>query len=294
LLFYHIDDLISCPDESIYRNNYPFRECSSREKLIAKGVLYGTYNYNVANLISKGGYVKKIFLIAISFMILGSHLCYAGILDDVLQNIGLSPQEELDTETIIKGLKEALSVGTDDAVKKVSQVDGYLGNEAIKILMPEKIRNVADMLKKVGFQKEVDDFVISMNRAAEGAAPKATNYFIDAIKALTIDDAKKILNGEDTAATDYFRDKTYDQLFSEFKPSVSSSMGAAGVTRFYKDMMDEYLKLPFVKKVSFDLDDYVTTKSIDGLFLMVAEEEKKIRTDPAARVTDILKKVFAQ
>ena len=110
---------------------------------------------------------------------------------------------------------------------------------------------------------------------------------------MSFDDAKKILKGGDTAATDYFKEKNYDRLFEKFKPSVAGSMNEAGVTRLYRQMMDKYTSLPFVEEVPFDLDEYVTTKSIDGLFLTVAEEEKKIRKDPAARVTDILKEVFA-
>lgn len=220
---------------------------------------------------------------------------YAGFQDDMLKKIpSLSSKQELDDSTVISGLKEALSIGTDKAVKEVSRTDGYFGNNAIKILMPEKIQKVADVLRKVGYEKPVDDFILSMNRAAEKAAPKAADYFVDSIKGMSIEDAKKILNGGNTAATDFFKSKTYDKLFSDFKPSISSSMDEVGVTRSYKEMMGKYTSIPFMKAESLDVDNYVTTKALDGLFHMVAQQEKKIRTDPGARVTDLLKKVFGK
>jgi uncharacterized protein YpmB len=236
--------------------------------------------------------MKKTFFIILFVLVFAASLSEAGFLDNIMKNIGLSSQQGLDDKTVISGLKEALSVGTDKAVKEVSSIDGYLANQAIKILMPEKIQKVADVLAKVGYQKQVDDFILSMNRAAEKAAPQATSYFADAIKEMTFEDAKEILNGGDTAATDYFKSKTFDKLYNAFRPAVSSSMNDVGVTRSYKNMMDKYTSLPFVKEEALDLDHYVTNKSLDGLFYMIAREEEKIRTDPAARVTDLLKKVF--
>jgi RNA binding exosome subunit len=221
-------------------------------------------------------------------------LTHAGLLDDVMKNIGSSGKGEPDESTVVSGLKEALSIGTDKAVTNVSQVDGYFGNQVIKILMPEKIQKVADILGKVGYQKQVDDFVLSMNRAAEKAAPQATSIFVDAIKGMTIEDARKILNGGDTAATEFFKSKTHDKIYDVFKPIVSSSMDEVGVTRSYKEMMGKYESFPFMSKESVDLDHYVTNKAMDGLFYMVGQEEKKIRTDPAARVTDLLKTVFGK
>jgi enolase len=162
----------------------------------------------------------------------------------------------------------------------------------IKILMPDKIQNVADVLGKVGFQKQVDDFLLSMNRAAEKAAPQALNYFVDAIKLMTFEDAKTILYGGDTSTTEFFKEKTYDKIYEEFKPIISSTMNEVGVTRSYKEMIGKYESIPFMKAGALDLDHYVSNKALEGLFYMVGQEEKKIRTDPAARVTDILKKVF--
>lgn len=193
---------------------------------------------------------------------------------------------------LIEGLKEALSIGTQAAVQLVSQEDGYFGNEIIKILMPEDLRRVTDTLRTIGFQKQVDEFVLSMNRAAEKAAPAALDIFVEAIKAMTFEDATGILAGENTAATDYFKEKTSNQIYETFKPIISASMSEVGVTQAYKTLTDKYASLPMMSAVAFDLDDYVTNKALDGLFYMVGEEEKKIRTDPAARATDLLKKIF--
>ncbi len=238
--------------------------------------------------------MRGVLIIVIFITLLATSLCYAGFLDNFLKNIGLSTKQEPDSNTVISGLKEALSIGTERAVKEVSQIDGYLGNQAIKILFPEKIQKVGDVLKKLGYQKQVDDFIISMNRAAEKAAPKAASHFVNAIKEMTFDDAKKILNGGETAATDYFKSKTSYKLYEEFKPIISSSMDEVNVTRTYKEMMGKYTSLPFVKEESLDLDHYVTNKALDGLFHMIAQEEKKIRTDPAARVTELLRTVFGE
>jgi hypothetical protein len=144
----------------------------------------------------------------------------------------------------------------------------------------------------VGFQQQVDGFIHSMNRAAERAAPEAASIFGSAIKEMTLDDARGILDGSNTAATDYFKAKTSEKIYETFKPIISSSMNEVGVTRSYKEMMDKYTSLPFMKSESLDLDHYVTDKALDGLFYMVGEEEKKIRTNPADRVTELLKKVF--
>jgi len=200
----------------------------------------------------------------------------------------------LDDSTISSGLKDALSVGTKNAVNLVSKANGYFGNKAIKILLPDKIQKAADLARKVGAQKQVDEFILSMNRAAEKAAPKAASYFADAIKEMSIDDARKILSGSNTAATEYFKSKTSSKLYNEFKPSVSESMNQVGVTKAYNAMMGKVPSVPFGKQESVDLDHYVTNKALDGLFYMVGQEEQKIRTNPMARTTDLLKKVFSK
>ena len=226
-------------------------------------------------------------------LVFSSTPAYAG-LADVMKGLGGAHKGGPDEGTTASGLKEALSISTERAVSNVSRVDGYFGNQAIKILMPENIQKVGNVLRKIGYQKQVDEFVLSMNRAAEKAAPKAASFFVDAIKEMTFEDAKKILGGGDTAATEFFKQKTHDKLYGAFKPVVSSSMDEVGCTRSYKEMMGKYESVPFMDKQSLDLDHYVTNKALDGLFYMVGQEEKKIRTDPAARATDLLKTVFGK
>jgi hypothetical protein len=238
--------------------------------------------------------MRKIFCFILAVLLCSTTLAYAGLWDDLMKGIGISSKGESDDGTIASGLKEALTVGTEKAVSNVSRLDGYFGNQMIKILMPDKIRNVADVLGKVGYQKEVDEFVLSMNRAAEKAAPKATSFFVGAIKEMTFEDARGILNGGNTSATEFFKKKTHDKIYDAFKPVVSSSMDEVGVTHSYKALMGTYESIPFMGKTSLDLDHFVTTKAMDGLFYLVGEEEKKIRTDPAARVTDLLKSVFGK
>lgn len=241
--------------------------------------------------------MKKTLIVVSLLLALSATIAHAGWFDDILKGVGIGTQEEvLDNSTIVSGLKEALSIGTEKAVENVSQTDGYFGNQLIKILMPKEIQQVANVLSKVGYQKQVDGFILSMNRAAEKAAPKALSFFVDSIKEMTFEDARKILKGGDTAATDFFKEKTHEKIYNEFKPIISTSMNEVGVTRSYKDMISQYELLPFAKTFmqseSLDLDHYVTNKAINGLFYMLAQEEKKIRTDPAARVSDLLKTVF--
>jgi len=193
---------------------------------------------------------------------------------------------------IVAGLKEALSIGTGNAVVDVSRVGGYFKNQAVKILLPQEIQKAGSMLRKVGFGGVVDDFERSMNTAAEQAAPKAKEIFIGVITQMTFDDARKILNGSDTAATHYLREKTSGDIAKLFRPIITDSMNQVGVTRSYKQMVKPLKMLPIDSPVPVDLDAYVTEKALSGLFVMVAEEEKKIRLDPAARVTDLLKDVF--
>jgi len=220
---------------------------------------------------------------------------FAGEVDDIYKKLQTSSVSLLDDRTIISGLKEALSVGTAKAVKLVSVENGYLRNEAIKILLPEKIQKMSEVLRVAGFGKEVDAFVLSMNRAAEKAAPKAKPILISAIKEMNFQDARNILNGGNTAATEYFKGKTSTKLSESFKPVISSSMNKAGVTRSYKALKNRYLSiLPLSTTESIDLDHYVTEKALDGLFHTLGQEESKIRTNPKARTTEILRKVFAK
>jgi hypothetical protein len=201
--------------------------------------------------------------------------------------------QELSNSEIANGLKEALQVGTKNAVSLVSKFNGYYKNPQIKIPLPGSVQKVEGLLRAAGFGQKVDAFELSMNRAAEHAAPQAESIFWNAIQKMSFTDARKILNGPDNAATLYFKDKTSSQLSSIFKPIVHQSMSTVGVTEAYQNLELGMKALPFGSSLGGDLDQYVTNKSLDGLFFMLAEEEKKIRQDPAARVTDLLRKVFA-
>jgi hypothetical protein len=195
---------------------------------------------------------------------------------------------------VAAGLKEALQIGAENAVTLTGRMDGFFGNNAIKILMPEKLRPLENGLRMVGYGAKVDEFILSMNRAAERAVPSAQQIFGDAIRAITFDDARKILAGGDTAATEYFRSKTSDKLTAAFRPIVERATSEVGVTRQYKELLGRYQTMPFAKSESLDVDQYVVSKALAGLFHVLGEEEKKIRTNPASRVTDLLKEVFGK
>ena len=197
-------------------------------------------------------------------------------------------------KTDVAGINEALAIGTEKAVNSLSKADGYFGNKAVKILMPKNIQKVAEMARMAGYEKQVDEFVLSMNRAAEAAVPVAAKIFGDAIRGMTVDDVRGILTGGDTAATEFFKRTSEKQLYTAFKPVVSKKVDEVGTTRAYKEMMGRYEQVPLMQSKSLDLDDYVTRKALDGVFYMVGQEEKQIRTNPAARTTDLLKSVFGK
>ncbi len=252
--------------------------------------------------------MKRYFLISLALALAFApvSLSYAGFFDDLMKKVPISIKDKgdsgdlvekaapLDEETIIKGLKEALSKGTTQAVESLSKEDGYFANSNVKIPLPKRVLRVTSALKRVKLGFLADDFVLSMNRAAELAAPKAAAIIGDSIKEISFEDATKILKGKETAATDYFRDKTTDDIKEAFGPVISGAMEEAGATRAYMLMMSSYDQIPFSKKPNIDLKEYVTDKAVAGLFFMVGEEEKKIRKDPVARTTDILKKVFGK
>lgn len=215
-------------------------------------------------------------------------------LEQVFKKLGLGKRNELSDEKITSGLKEALQVGTDNAVRSTGRPDGYFGNEAIKVLMPEKLRTLEQGLRAIGYGPDVDEFVLSMNRAAERAAPHAKAIFWDAILELSFEDARQIFSGGDTAATDYFRDKTTDKLVGAFTPVVEEAMDEVGVTRQYNQLVGRARAIPFLKSELLDINEYVVSKALDGLFYVLAAEERKIRKDPAARITGLLKEVFGK
>jgi len=250
--------------------------------------------------------MKRILIGIITVFLLGSGIAGANLLDKVKDLTGKKDKDKssstagpaqgkgLDTETVTAGLKEALTVGSQNAVKIVSQTDGFFKNPAIKIPLPEKVQKVEKPLRKIGLGKQVDEFILTMNRAAEKAAPPAKDIFIGAIKEMTIVDALNILKGGDTAATEYMRSKTHDKLYGLFKPTVSKAVMDVGVTKAYQQLVDKSKKSRLIKDESLDLDHHVTSKALDGLFFMLGQEEKKIRKDPVAQVTDLLKKVFGK
>lgn len=214
---------------------------------------------------------------------------------DILQELEVSTTSggtPLTTDEIVQGLKEALKVGTTNAISTLSKENGFYGNALLKIPFPEEVKVVEEKLRSVGLNKLVDDFILNLNRGAEKAVTKAGPVFMDAIREITFADARNILNGSNTAATEYFRGKTSRQLTVAFKPDVQKTLDQVQVTKYWNDVMSAYNRIPFTTKVETDLAQYVTEKAINGLFIRVAEEEKQIREDPVARVNDILKKVF--
>lgn len=209
--------------------------------------------------------------------------------NDVLGTAG----GELDEATVVAGLKQALEVGSGNAVGTTSTVDGFLGNQLIRIAMPDQLQGAASTLRTVGLGAYVDELEVAMNRAAEQAAGEAREIFWDAITAMTIADAFAILRGPDTAATDYFRDRTEDQLRARFAPIVAEKTESVGLGQLYGQLADRYEALPLTGKPELvDLDAYVTERALDGLFTVLAEEEQAIRNDPLARTTDLLRRVF--
>ena len=190
------------------------------------------------------------------------------------------------------GLKEALIKGISNGSDIVSQLDGYFKNPEIKIPFPPDVKKVEDRLRQIGLGSEVDKFVMTLNRGAEDAAKEAKPIFIAAIRQMTIQDAWGILKGEPDAATQYLKRTTSVLLKDKFKPVIKNSLQKVNATKYYSDIVTRYNQIPMVQKVNPELDDYATDKAIEGLFLMIAKEEKNIRANPAARTTELLKRVF--
>jgi Protein of unknown function (DUF4197) len=213
---------------------------------------------------------------------------FGKILEGITKNGGPS------SDKTASGLKEALQIGTDHAVDFTGTTDGFFKNEAIKILLPDKLKTAERGLRAVGMGSKLDEFELSMNRAAEQSTPAARSIFKDAVMQMTFDDVRKIMTGGDTAATDYFKSKTSEKLAAAFKPTVSSAMENTGVVKQYNQLTGGMQSLPFARSQSFDITDYVVGKALDGLFLIVGQEEKKICTDPASQVTPLLKEVFGK
>lgn len=200
--------------------------------------------------------------------------------------------KELDAQTIAAGLKQALEFGSERAADTLGKVDGYLKNPPVHIAVPDQLQRAQSLLRKVGAGKYADQFITSLNRAAEAAAPKAKPIFVDVVRNMTIADAIGILRGPDDAATQYFRRYAQDRLTAAFRPVVARATRDVGVTAYYSRFIDKAGRTGLLDTRGLDLDDYVTRKALDGLFYMVAQEEKRIREDPVARTTELLRKVF--
>jgi hypothetical protein len=201
--------------------------------------------------------------------------------------------QSLSNDDIASGLKDALKIGVQKSTDRLSAVDGFFKDAAVKILLPPEAQKVEKTLRGLGMGQMVDNAILSINRAAEDASKSAAPIFIGAIKGMSLGDALGILRGPDTAATSYLKKTTTPQLTVAFKPVIDASLKKTNATKYWKDVFETYNKLPTTfHKVNTDLTAYATQKAIDGIFYYVAVEEKNIRKNPAAQVTDILQKVF--
>jgi hypothetical protein len=211
---------------------------------------------------------------------------------DKIESVKKPVPGELSENEVASGLKEALTKGIEKGVNQLSKPNGYFGDLEIKIPLPKEAADVEKKLRSLGQGQKVDEAIESINRAAEDAANGAKDIFVDAIKNMTLTDAKSILRGDENAATNYLEKSTRAALFEKFKPVVKTSLDKVGATKNWNSIFTIYNKIPFVDKVNPNLEEYATNKAIDGLFIQIAKEELSIRKNPAARVSDLLKKVF--
>ncbi|ARS36198.1 DUF4197 domain-containing protein [Pontibacter actiniarum] len=239
--------------------------------------------------------MKKLLYTSFIAVALGTAACTVADVQRTMDSVrAAGANGALTQPEVAAGLKQALEVGINNGASKASQTNGYFGNPLIKIPFPEDVQRVENTLRQVGLGNEVDKFILTLNRGAEDAAKSAVPIFVNAIKQMTIQDAWAILRGEDDAATNYLKRTTSEQLYSAFNPIMVKSLEKTNATRYYTDVVNQYNKIPLVQKVNPDLDDYATQKAIDGLFLLVAQEEEKIRENPLARTTELLRRVFSQ
>lgn len=201
-------------------------------------------------------------------------------------------KKPLTNDEVIRGLKEALNVGTNNSTASVSKMDGFYKNPLVFIPFPAEAEKVKNTVVNLGMQKQVDDFVMTLNRAAEEASKEAAPVFLEAIKGMSISDGFSILKGTDNAATEYLKNKTTTDLTTKFSPIIQRAIEKVQVTKYWNPVITTYNKIPGVQQQNPNLEQYVTIKALEGLFKLIAGEEKKIRTDPIARINDILKKVF--
>ena len=234
--------------------------------------------------------MKKTYIFLL-FVIFSFHFADAQFLKDAKKMFN-QKSKGLTEKDAADGIKEALVNGTGQSVKVVSVPDGYWGNPEIKIPFPAEAQEMESKLRAVGMGKKVDEFNVSMNRAAEKAASEAKPIFVAAIKGMTVKDAVNIVKGADNAATTYLKNTTTPELVEKFQPVIKTSLDNVNATKYWTDLITIYNKIPLVRKMNPNLADYVTRKAIDGLFIMIAKEEIKIRKDPMARTSELLKKVF--
>lgn len=234
--------------------------------------------------------MKKIYFLVI-IAILSIQITDAQFFKDAKKLLN-SKTKGLTEKDAADGIKEALVNGTGESVKVVSVLNGYWGNPEIKIPFPSEAKEMESKLRAIGMAKKVDEFNESMNRAAEKAASEAKPIFIAAIKGMTVRDAINIVKGADNAATMYLKNTTSPELKDKFQPIIKTSLDNVNATKYWSDLITVYNKIPLVKKMNPNLTGYVTEKAINGLFIMIAREELKIRKDPMARTSELLKKVF--
>jgi len=208
---------------------------------------------------------------------------------DVMKGNNSGP---LTNEEVVRGLKEALSTGAKKSSEAAARVDGFNKNPKIFIPWPAEAQSMKERLVKMGMEKKVTEFEVSMNRAAEEAAKEAYGIFADAVTGMSVGDGFAILNGGDTAATHYLREKTFAPLKVKFTPIVKAAIDKVQVTAYWNPLVTTYNKLPGVTKQNPDIEDYITNKAINGLMILISEQEAKIRRDPAAQASELLKRVF--
>lgn len=248
--------------------------------------------------------MKTIAKVALGIMLLSATAgnTHAQLIRDYVNDAGrrLGVNKKGDNNTItnteiVAALREALQNGAKGATSRLSAQNGFFGNALVKVLMPPEAKKVETTLRQIGMGAYVDKAILSMNRAAEDASAKALPIFVNAIKGMTIQDALGILNGSNDAATQYLKSKTTMQLTAAFKPVINESLDKVNATRYWAEVFEVYNNLPTTyNKVNPDLSAYVTERALNGVFVYIAEEENKIRINPAARVTDLLKKVFGR
>lgn len=228
------------------------------------------------------------------FLIMSGSACAQIRLNNIIKGGSSGQSQGLSNDKIIKGLKEALNRGADLASGRASQLDGFYGNPLIKIPFPQEARQMEQTLRSVGMSKQVDDFIRTLNRAAEEAAKKAAPVFINAITRMTVSDGLSILRGGDHAATNFLQNATSVALAGEFRPVVKEALQKVEITRYWSPLVKKYNQIPMVKKMNPDLEAYVTDRAISGLFSLIAEEEAKIRKDPAATANALIQEVFGK